>query len=239
MGLMDNVLNIAKTELENQKRNFEKQLECEKDYSIPLLISFGNNELGLSSSTILRQKADGTTYFDVNDTESFRIINYSWNGPTYEVSHISNTQSDSTSTSTKKGKSGKMAAGAIIGTVLFPGVGTIVGAAIGAGGKGKTNTTSNGKSNTESITKNVEQDSIAILKLRKLNDDSVHAITIKCNSSLDAKLRCLKIDREMQVSELSKSAVDSLKGIKALKELLDIGAITQEEFDSKKKQLLN
>ena len=31
----------------------------------------------------------------------------------------------------------------------------------------------------------------------------------------------------------------SLEGIKALKELLDMGAITQEEFESKKQILLN
>ncbi|MDD3404492.1 MAG: SHOCT domain-containing protein [Hespellia sp.] len=38
---------------------------------------------------------------------------------------------------------------------------------------------------------------------------------------------------------MSKDTVDALNGIKALKELLDIGAITQSEFDKKKEQLLN
>ena len=38
---------------------------------------------------------------------------------------------------------------------------------------------------------------------------------------------------------MSKNVSDSLKGIKALKELLDMGAITQEEFESKKRQMLD
>lgn len=37
----------------------------------------------------------------------------------------------------------------------------------------------------------------------------------------------------------SAPAVSNLDEIKKLKELLDIGAITQEEFDAKKAQLLN
>ena len=44
---------------------------------------------------------------------------------------------------------------------------------------------------------------------------------------------------EQAKNNQSNDAADSLKGIKALKELLDMGAITQEEFDTKKRQLLN
>ena len=43
---------------------------------------------------------------------------------------------------------------------------------------------------------------------------------------------------EQSKPELVKDTADSLKGIKALKELLDMGAITQEEFETKKRQLL-
>ena len=38
--------------------------------------------------------------------------------------------------------------------------------------------------------------------------------------------------------ESSKDKEDNLEQIKKLKELLDLGAITQEEFDAKKKELL-
>ena len=42
-----------------------------------------------------------------------------------------------------------------------------------------------------------------------------------------------------QLTPQSSPATDPLDEIKKLKGLLDIGAITQEEFDAKKKQLLN
>ena len=55
----------------------------------------------------------------------------------------------------------------------------------------------------------------------------------------DAQIRCFNIQEERSVADASAEAAESLKGIKALKELLDMGAITQEEFDAKKNQLLN
>ena len=64
-------------------------------------------------------------------------------------------------------------------------------------------------------------------------------MTIVCNTAIDAKLRCFNVQKEKDVSDVSTSAEESLRGIKALKELLDIGAITQEEFDAKKSQMLN
>ena len=139
----------------------------------------------------------------------------------------------------KKGKSGKMATGAIIGTVLLPGVGTVVGAAIGAGGKGKSKTQSTNESATQQVHKQIEKNSTAILKLQRISDGTIFPVTITCNSNIDSQIRCFLIEKESTISDTSKDMTDALKGIKALKELLDMGAITQVEFDIKKKQLLN
>lgn len=46
------------------------------------------------------------------------------------------------------------------------------------------------------------------------------------------------ISHENEVSKNSSSSDSIAEEIKKYKELLDIGAITQEEFDAKKKQLL-
>lgn len=131
-----------------------------------------------------------------------------------------------------------MAAGAIIGTMLMPGVGTAVGATIGAGGKSKSKTQGNSHSNTQQVTKNVETDGQAIIRLQSLADNSIHSITFKCNSDIDTKIRCLSIEKEKDISDMPKDLNNSLNGIKALKESLDMGAITQEEYDQKKKQIL-
>lgn len=157
MGLMDNLVNAAKNELENNKARLSKQAECAKDRSVLINITFGNKELGLSNNATIRQKLSGEVYFNYDDSVLYKIISYDWKGPDYEFMTTSNTKGSENSETTKKGKSGKMATGALIGTVLFPGVGTIVGAAIGAGGKGKSKTQSMNESSTQQLQKRVEK----------------------------------------------------------------------------------
>ena len=235
MGLFD----IVKNELNAQQEKSAHQSECGKDQSVQLNIIHGANIVGTSSAAYLRQKLDGRTYFDFNDTVFYDIIGYEWNGPIFENVIDSHSQGSSNSTTVKKGKAGKMATGAIVGSILFPGVGTIVGAAVGAGGKSKKNTSGTQNSSSQQVHKQVEKDSTAILKLQRASDGALCSITIKCNSTLDAKIRCFIIQEQPTAKEVSKDTTEALKGIKALKELLDMGAITQEEFDSKKKQILN
>ncbi|MBS5955351.1 MAG: SHOCT domain-containing protein [Clostridiales bacterium] len=239
MGIMDNLVGFAKNEIESAKAKAQMQAECNKDRSISLNMTFGFKELGLAGSATLRQKLEGTTYFNYDDSESYKIIDYNWNGPIYDSIMTASTKGVTNSETVKKGKSGKMATGAIIGTVLLPGVGTVVGAAIGAGGKGKSKTQSTNESATQQVHKQIEKNSTAILKLQRISDGTIFPVTITCNSNIDSQIRCFLIEKESTISATSKDMTDALKGIKALKELLDMGAITQVEFDIKKKQLLN
>lgn len=132
-----------------------------------------------------------------------------------------------------------MGIGAIIGTVLLPGVGMVAGAATGAGGKGETKTQSTNESATQQIHKQIEKDNTAILKLQRISDGTIFPITIVCYSKTDSQIQCFKIENQPSISSSSKEVSDSLRGIKALKELLDMEAITQEEINSKKKPLLD
>lgn len=258
MGLLDTIKNGITEMQEEQKREKERQAqaqlkeqECSKDRTIYLQPTFGHAELGLQNPVCMRQKLDETVYFGIDDDVRYRLIGYEWGGAVYEhmvssqTNANSNTVQHNTSAEVKKGKSGKMAAGALIGTMIMPGIGTAVGAAIGAGGKSKKNTiefsnaNTQNNSNTQQVTKNVEQNTTAIIRLKRISDGTVHSLTVVCNTAIDAKLRCFNVQKEKNVSDVSTSAEESLRGIKALKELLDMGAITQEEFDAKKSQMLN
>ena len=246
MGLIDSIKNGLMEMQEDQKRQKEKQAlaqlkeqECSKDRTIYLQSNFGHEELGLQNIVCMRQKLDETVYFGIDDDVRYYLTGYEWEGAIYEqmvssqTNANSNTVQHNTSVEVKKGKSGKMAAGALIGTMIIPGIGTAVGAAIGAGGKSKKNTiefnsaNTQNNSNMQQVSKNVEQDTTAIIRLKRISDNTVHSLTVICNTAIDAKLRCFNVQREKSVSDISVSAEESLKGIKALKELLDMGAITQ------------
>lgn len=219
MGIMDSI---------------KKGVECTKDKSIQLNITFGYKDIGIGSVSTMRQKEDGSVYFNFSDSVLYDIVSYSWNGPEYEEVIKSDTQTSTTKK--KKGKAGKMTAGALVGTMLFPGVGTAVGAAIGAGGKGKENIS--GQENTTQTVSKVEKDTTAIIVLRNKDTQRTVSLTIKCNTDINSKLSCFDVPMQNEVKYKSSDAIAALNGIKALKELLDMGAITQEEFDAKKKELL-
>lgn len=119
----------------------------------------------------------------------------------------------------------------------MPGVGTAVGAAIGASGKKKKNI--NSQSNTSSIEQKQEILTPATLKFKNVNTGEFFSIVIACNTLIDSQIKGFQIQQQQSVHEMSANATDSLKAIKALKELLDMGAITQEEFEEKKSKLLN
>lgn len=238
MGLLDNIAINVKQVYEKEKQADQNRKERLKDLAIALDITFGNREIGIPANSTLKQRPDGIVYFNFAYSRQFRLLGYEWSGANYEQHTLSETNGNMQSSTVKKGKSGKMAAGAIIGTMLMPGVGTAVGAAIGAGGKSRSKTQGNSHSNTQQVTKNVETDGQAIIRLQSLADNSMHSITFQCNSNIDAKIRCLSIEKEKDISSMSDDLNNSLNGIKALKELLDIGAITQEEYDRKKEEIL-
>lgn len=253
MGLGDLVRNATNKATERVKAEVEKQVDSIKNYPerqaelkqlqaeqakmqrVSLQISSGFHLVHTNSVATMFQRNDGTIFFNDNYADKFVFIDYSWNGPQYEI--ITDSTTNASEKEVTKGKSGKMATGAIVGTIILPGVGTAVGAAIGAGGKKKKNTTS--QSNTSSIQRKTEVLTPATLKFRKIDNGELISIVIGCNTLIDSQIKGFQIQQEQSVHEISKDTTDALKGVKALKELLDMGAITQEEFEQKKQQLLN
>lgn len=111
---------------------------------------------------------------------------------------------------------GKTAAGTIIGTVLLPGVGTVVGAAVGAKKK---------------------DTSVAELDLVNIESKQPVTLVIKCDPTKMKELSNFPLSsyKEEVETKQSFSAADELLKFKGL---LDADIITQEEFNAKKKELL-
>ncbi len=236
---------LVKNELEKQSEIKQKKVEKKDEIKqhmaeqakmqrVMFRINSGFQQVNASPTSTMFQRQDGTVYFNVNYNDRFLFIDYSWNGPMYETTISSTT--NTTGQEATKGKGGKVAAGAIVGSAFGP-AGTLVGAAVGASGKKKKNISSH--SNTNSVQRQTEILTPATLKFRNLETNDIVSIVIGCNSLIDSQIKGMQIIKEQSVNEISKETTDALKGIKALKELLDMGAITQEEFDMKKQKLLN
>lgn len=197
-------------------------------------ITSGYQQVNASPNSVMLQRQDGTVYFSGSRNDRLLLIDYQWNGPHYETQISSETNVSGQEVT--KGKGGKMLAGAAIGSLAGP-IGMAVGAAIGAGGKKKKNKKERAEEN--SIQKQTEVLTPATLKFKDAVTGNQFSIVIGCNSYIDSQIKGFQIHQEQSVHSVSRDVTDALNGIKALKELLDMGAITQEEFDAKKSQLLN
>lgn len=211
--------------------------EKAKTLSITINAIFGYKELGLSPCITVNQAPNGNVYFNKNTASYYVITDYIWNGARYDTITTGTSQEISNTKTTKNGKSLKIGAGAILGNLIVPGSGLLIGAAMGAGSKGKSRTKGDKALTTTQRSKDIEKDTIATLSFCSLDSRKTYKLSFKCNTALDSKIRCFNItlSKEAMVNDISQS----LEGLKTLKELLDIGAITQEEFDAKKNQILN
>lgn len=225
---------LVKAEIDKQAELKQIEAEQQKMTRVMFPINSGFQQIGASPQSTMFQRSDGTIYFNANYQDKYVLIGYEWSGAQYEIT--SNTITNTKGQENTKGKSGKMATGAIIGTLLMPGVGTAVGAAIGAGGKKMK--TKIEHSTTNSIQRQIEILTPATLKLQNTVTGELVSIVIGCNTMIDSQLKCFQIFEKQTIHDASQNATDALKGIKALKELLDMGVITQDEFEQKKRELL-
>lgn len=248
MGFKDLVQ--KQVEAYSEKKELAAQRQREYNEQTHLLMNFTSNttKIQCGPNCFMHQKPDGTVLFGQNTINTYRLLSYDWSGPQYNTVTTSNT----TGTEVKKGKAGKIGAGAVVGTILAPGIGTAVGAAMGAASKGKKNM----HSNTTSVSQQVEIPTPATIKLLNIGTNEVFGLTFNCTSDLDAKIKAFRFDDDnyiapepaqtliaetssAQSTNDSQAPADPYEELKKLKELLDMGVITQEEFNTKKKQLLN
>lgn len=236
MGIGDLVRNATNKATEIVKSEVEKQVDSIRNYparqaeikahlaeqskmqKVMLQINSGFQQINATSTSTMFQRQDGTVYFNTNFNDRFLFIDYSWSGPMYETMTNSTTNSSGQEVSKRYG------------------VGIVAGSVAGATGKGKKN--KRYQSNTSSIQRQTEILTPATLKFKNMDTNTIVSIVIGCNTLIDSQIKGMQIIKEQSVREASDDATDALKGIKALKELLDMGAITQDEFEQKKKQLL-
>lgn len=232
----DKTMELANAEIEKNQNRKQLLAEQQTQTRANFLITTGSSLVHSVQNTSMFQRSDGTVYFNQNSEDNFTLLEYLWNGPKYQ--HTTNTTSNTSGSEKTNGKSGKMMTGAVIGTLLMPGVGTAVGAAIGAGGKKKKQL--NSSTVSTSTSHSIEEFTPATIKLKNNGTGEYVSIVIACNTIIDSQIKGFRFfpEREQTTQSISKDATDALKGIKALKELLDMGAITQDEFEQKKKQLL-
>ncbi|WP_225743334.1 SHOCT domain-containing protein [Marinilactibacillus sp. Marseille-P9653] len=112
---------------------------------------------------------------------------------------------------------------AIVGNMILPGAGAIVGAMT---------------AKEKEIIK--KDNSTAMIVLRKIEDQSIRRIVVKVNQKNERLIKYLPTVEQKDVPTplivAEKSNIDLLK---EYKELLDLEIISKDEFDAKKKELLN
>ncbi|MET3504938.1 SHOCT domain-containing protein [Halalkalibacter oceani] len=111
----------------------------------------------------------------------------------------------------------KTLTGAAIGTIFAPGIGTLLGGAIGAKKKKKTNYT------------------MAFMDVETKEKYMIEANLFATNQSELKKLEAHPIAKEETFEDAAFSSADELRKFKGL---LDDGIITEDEFNAKKKELL-
>lgn len=133
------------------------------------------------------------------------------------------------------GGGGANIGGAVIGGLLFGGAGAIVGSQVGTDiqiDEIKTEITQHDDRNVEFFYEDESGKTVSVIFDSSAYDCLMKLIPEKAFDSVmvNANLKKESITKESEYSSLSQ--------LKELKELLDMGIITQEEFDTKKKQLL-
>lgn len=201
------------------------------------------------------QLKDNTVIFGLNNPDHFWITGIEFAGPKYHEIQTTKSKSNTKGKSkTKKHRHGL--GGAVIGTILAPGVGTVAGAIVGShSGKDKIKGSSSTVGEASTITSQIEADSSTVVKLTnattgqnvqiilltKIRDYqrlmSFHVnveITNKDNSDDHSESSSHKPGNAKSDTSLS----SPVEEIRKYKQLLDDGIITAEEFSQKKKQLL-
>lgn len=242
MGLFDNLsqkITDASAKRKEAKAEKKKQREQEDQEYEQLLNTFLANKATQYSNIYFDLKSNQILIGRRLLSREYRLLSFS-DIQTYDISQQDHNETETKSTSKKKHTITRFVAG---GLIAGP-----VGAVIG-GVTGKT------KGHSNSVTKEyLDYLGLSIM----LKDGSTFAIpfltqTTKSDSYtaqnaynelydimaiIKAGMNATK-QQEENIADSSSSNTSSLDEIKKLKELLDMNAITQEEFEAKKKELLN
>lgn len=179
-----------------------------------------------------------------DDRKKFRIITYSaWYGydknraKIYDYSQIIAFELMENGTTSVSGGLGS----ALIGGALFGGVGAIVGGTVGT----KTHHTSCSSLQIKVTLNDIKNPTLYIkfhdnkkgeISTTSVKYQKLYALAHECISILD--IICQSLQSKDGTTDNAKSNLSAADELAKFKGLLDVGAITQEEFNHMKKQLL-
>lgn len=146
----------------NNANDMRKKAALETKITLPASNQF-------SKPTTIRKTVEGQYYIGLYSETPvlYEFENFQFEGSTI-VEHTK-----TTGTTKQKGKKGSALLGAGIGTVIAPGLGTIVGGMVGASGKKK------GTINSTSVTTQEEKPGVASISLRNVNTGEIKTISTK------------------------------------------------------------
>lgn len=209
---------LAKKQLNEQNM----EVKIDKDHAIikPKMSGY---------ATIWRQE-DGLIYCDTSPSALYEVLDLELSiGKTEQVQVTEGT------TQEKSKRTGRIA-GAAIGGLAFGPAGAVIGAATGTGNKKAQGTV------TE-VTKTVDipLPDYAIVKLKRYPDGPESQITVR--EGVERLKRFAKFlgkpYTEPAETDEAANALDPYDEIKKLVELKDMGIISEDEFETKRKQLLD
>lgn len=211
MGLLDGIK--KERQLAKDKAAIEKQHKLDFDNRQKYL----KNNFVVTGKIGLHKFNDELKVIKLLPENSFKSIYVEYNN--IKEVHIEETVEEKTN-SKNKGKRKGVLTRAVVGTVLMPGIGTVVG---GLTAKKENNTTT-------TTTKNVKRTIVLVQ-----DTPFQSSIRIPYDDSLFSKLGTIL---SSQPKNDGSQSDNDLNDLKQLKSLLDDGVITQEDFDAKKKQIL-
>ncbi|OHX28355.1 hypothetical protein Javan273_0048 [Streptococcus phage Javan273] len=159
---------MAKVATEKTVDGFNRANELRKKASQETKIALPGNG-AFSATTSVRKTVSGNYYIGAysENPELFEFVNFKFEGSVITEKTIT------TGNTKQKGRSGSVLGGAAIGSIIAPGVGTVVGGMAGASRKKK------GTVNTVSTTKIEEKPGRATIQLRNLSDGTIKNIYTK------------------------------------------------------------
>ncbi|UDM74947.1 SHOCT domain-containing protein [Vagococcus fluvialis] len=205
-------------------------------------VKSGREKVGVNFTNLgtMFQDSNNKVFFNKNNPIYFDFLGYEFNGPVYhDVTEADRNRKEKTKSKGKSKEKGKFGMGGIALGVATGGLSMAVGVGrkkTKGSNKNNSKTTENEVSN--SISKQVEVPSTAILNFKDSNNMKF-SIMIVCDSVLELNLRNFVALEEITEKELVDSSKTVVEQLKEFKELVDLGIITQEEFDKKKYELLN
>lgn len=143
--------------------------------------------VGFSGLLTLKQHPSGAVYTSgKNGPQVYMIVGYEWDGPEYKSVTTTNERTVSRGAEKSRTKRTGRVAGAVAGTLIAPGFGTVIGAMVGTGNKkGEARTKGTATRTGTTSTQDVETSSTAFMTLRNIKTNETFTFSFKCDSKIN------------------------------------------------------